>query len=209
MCIRDRAKYWDTLENLVEVPEKYEDQVDQFRSLFMDACKLRMRSDVPIGTALSGGVDSSVVASAMHAVQQEGNTRIPDNWQKAFVAAFPGTRLDESQYAKKVIDHLDLDGYIFEIKKSADFSLVQKYIGQFGDLSTTSPVPMVNLYKKVKENGVTVTLDGHGADEALSGYVDALFYTFLDKPLDYQFHKETYSIYTCLLYTSPSPRDRG
>lgn len=188
------TRYWNTLDNLVEVPEKYEDQVDQFRSIFKDACKVRMRSDVPIGTALSGGVDSSVVAGAMHSVQKSENIRTAENWQKAFVASFPGSHLDESYYAQKVIDHLNLDGHLFEIKKSADFSLVEKYIGKFGDLATTSPVPMVNLYKKVKENGVTVTLDGHGADEALSGYVDALFYSFLDKPFNYKFQKDTYKI---------------
>ena len=53
----DESRWWNTLDNLVDVPNKYEDQVDQFRNLFLNAVKIRMRSDVPIGTALSGGLD--------------------------------------------------------------------------------------------------------------------------------------------------------
>ena len=58
-------RYWNTLDHLVEVPNDYEEQIEQFRSLFLDACKIRMRSDVAIGTALSGGLDSSATISAM------------------------------------------------------------------------------------------------------------------------------------------------
>ena len=45
-------KWWNLLDNLIEVPSKYEDQVELFREIFLDSCSIRMRSDVPIGTAL-------------------------------------------------------------------------------------------------------------------------------------------------------------
>ncbi|NJN80164.1 MAG: hypothetical protein HC797_06685 [Anaerolineales bacterium] len=58
-------RWWHTLDHLPNVPGKYEDQVQQYRELFLDACRIRMRSDVPIGTALSGGLDSMSVLSSM------------------------------------------------------------------------------------------------------------------------------------------------
>ncbi|MCR5001968.1 MAG: asparagine synthase (glutamine-hydrolyzing), partial [Lachnospiraceae bacterium] len=59
------TRWWDTLDNLVSVPAEYEEQVEMLRDLFLDACKLRMRSDVTIGTALSGGLDSSATICSM------------------------------------------------------------------------------------------------------------------------------------------------
>ena len=59
------TRFWNTLDHLIEVPDTYEEQVEQFRELFLDACKIRMRSDVTLGTGLSGGLDSSATICAM------------------------------------------------------------------------------------------------------------------------------------------------
>ena len=66
-------RWWNTLDHLESVPEKYEDQVNQFRELFLDACRIRMRSDVPIGTALSGGLDSSSILCGMRHVRNRNS----------------------------------------------------------------------------------------------------------------------------------------
>ncbi|MFO0004966.1 MAG: asparagine synthase-related protein, partial [bacterium] len=52
-------RWWDTSAHFPDVPATYEEQAEVFRSLFLDAVLLRMRSDVPVGTSLSGGLDSS------------------------------------------------------------------------------------------------------------------------------------------------------
>ena len=85
--VADESRWWNTLESLIEVPNKYEDQVDQFRNLFLNAVKIRMRSDVPIGTALSGGLDSSAVFCSMLHLIKNGETSsfIP----QAFIALSP------------------------------------------------------------------------------------------------------------------------
>jgi asparagine synthase (glutamine-hydrolysing) len=58
-----QKRWWNTLDNKIQVPDTYEKRVKLFRDMFINSCNLRLRSDVSIGTALSGGVDSSAVYS--------------------------------------------------------------------------------------------------------------------------------------------------
>ena len=162
-------RYWNTLDHLVEVPKSYDEQVEIFRELFFDSCKLRMRADVTIGTALSGGLDSSATISAMAHLAKE-NKNFAKDWQHAFVATFPGTPLDESYYAKKVTDRLGIKGTFIDIDPKKQWHKLDEYFYLFEDLYLTSPLPMIMTYGAVKSHGVTVTLDGHGADEMFSGY---------------------------------------
>jgi asparagine synthase (glutamine-hydrolysing) len=164
-------RWWCTLDHLLEAPEKYEDQVEQFRELFLDACRLRMRSDVPLGTALSGGLDSSATISAMAHIASHGKTqRMGENWQHAFVASFPGTPLDETMYARMVTDHIGIEPVVIEIDPLKEISNLSRYFYLFEDLYITSPIPFMQTYGAVKAHGVSVTLDGHGADELFGGY---------------------------------------
>ncbi|MEM0930966.1 MAG: asparagine synthase (glutamine-hydrolyzing) [Bacteroidota bacterium] len=187
-------RYWNTLDHLIEVPKKYEDQVAYFRELFLDATKLRMRSDVTIGTALSGGLDSSATIGAM-ANLSKNNKSYSDDWQHAFVAAFPGTPLDESKYAKMVTDHLGIGATFVDIEPLKYWGKLEEYFYLFEDLYITSPLPMIMLYGAVKENGVTVTLDGHGADELLSGYAQGTLESLWDARWNMKRSKDIMGIY--------------
>ena len=181
------VQYWNTLENLIEVPEKYEDQVEMFKELFLDACKIRMRSDVPIGTSLSGGLDSSATICAMSHIN---NTVLGDrsakDWQNAFVACFPGTSHDESKFAKLVVDYLGIDGVFTEINGGDDFANLYNYTYMTEELYITPPNPMIKTYQSVKNAGISVTLDGHGADELLSGYNYDFYEAIFDCGLDFK-----------------------
>lgn len=164
-------RWWCTLDHLPSIPKKYEDQVESFRELFLDACRLRMRSDVPLGTALSGGLDSSATISSMAYIAQHGKTqRMGESWQHAFVASFPGTPLDETKYARMVTDHLGIDATVIEIDPLKVISDMDHYFYLFEELYITSPIPFMQTYGAVKAHGTTVTLDGHGADELFGGY---------------------------------------
>ena len=175
------TKFWDTLDHLPSIPHRYEEQVEQFRDLFIDACRIRMRSDVPIGTALSGGLDSSAVISTMaHIGKSLPDTTISDDWQHAFVATFPGTFMDESRYAQAVVDHLGISATFLEIDPTEGIKNLEDYLHVFEELHLTSPIPMVETYKAVRANGVRVTLDGHGADETIAGYGQDVFKAFQD-----------------------------
>lgn len=176
-------RYWNTLDHLVEVPKTYDEQVERFRELFIDACKIRMRSDVTIGTALSGGLDSSATISVMAHLSKGKIDYGKKDWQHAFVASFPGTPLDESSYAKMVTDHIGIEATFIDIDPLKYWDKLDEYFYMFEDLYITSPIPMLMTYGAVKKNGVTVTLDGHGADELFSGYghiLEALWDTKFD-----------------------------
>lgn len=164
------TRYWNTLDNLVDVPNSYEEQVEHFRSLFIDSCKIRMRSDVPIGTALSGGLDSSATISTMAHIAKNNIDYGKRDWQHAFVASFPGTPMDESYYAGLASSHIGVNATFINIDPLKKWDKLDHYLYMFEELYLTSPLPMLMTYEAVKGNGVTVTLDGHGADELFSGY---------------------------------------
>jgi len=164
-------KYWQPLDNLVAVPKNYNEQVEQFRELFTDACRLRMRSDVPVGTALSGGLDSSATISTMAWVSK--NIQADDyskDWQHAFVASFPGSAIDETKYAKQVVDHIGINATYLTVDPLKDIGKLEYYTYLFEEIYLTSLIPFIQLYGEVKRHGTTVTLDGHGADELFGGY---------------------------------------
>lgn len=160
-------RYYTILDYLTTPLPSYEESVEKFRALFLDSVKLRMRSDVSIGTALSGGLDSSATICAM-AYLGKNDTR--KDWQHAVVACFKDTPLDESGYAKMVVDHIGIKGDFVEIEPLKHWDKIYEYFYLFEDLYITSPVPMITAYGAIKQKGVSVTLDGHGADELFSGY---------------------------------------
>lgn len=164
-------RYWCTLDNLIEVPETYEEQVKMFRELFIDACRIRMRSDVPIGTSLSGGLDSSAVFCALNHINKElSSDRVSKDWQHAFCASFPNTPLDEVNWAKKVANYCGTDINVLEVKPENYLPDFYKHIYLFEDLYITPHIPFVANYAEMRKKGIIVTLDGHGADELFGGY---------------------------------------
>lgn len=164
-------RWWNTLDHLMEVPSDYNEQVEMFRDLFLDSCRLRMRSDVRIGTALSGGLDSSASICAMAHIAKNGGTgRMSDDWQHAYVACFPGTFLDESEYAKKVTDFLGIESTFLNVDNTVSQAELYRYIYQFEELYTNMQIPMIKIYEQERKYGTLVSIDGHGADELFGGY---------------------------------------
>lgn len=185
------SRYWNTLDNIKSDSSTYNQQVEKFRSLFLDACKIRMRSDVKIGTSLSGGLDSSSVAAAMSYWGNQSNaaSALPE-WQNAFIATFKGTYLDEKEYAEEVVNSLNLKGHFYEIDGAQGLEDLGQYLWYFEELFLTSPIPMTNIYKAIKKEQVSVSLDGHGADELLAGYGHSIFNAVKDDPFNFKSIKE-------------------
>jgi asparagine synthase (glutamine-hydrolysing) len=92
------------------------------------------------------------------------------SWQHAFVASFPDTPLDESPYARRVTEHLGIDATFIRVDPAAALPDLERYLWLFEELYITSPVPFMLTYGQVRRHGISVTLDGHGADEVFGGY---------------------------------------
>lgn len=177
-CIRLDAKneprihrWWNTLDHLVTPPAKYQDQVAEYRRLFFDACRIRMRSDVPLGTSLSGGLDSSSVLCAMVAVRRKApaGPRMATNWQNAFIASYPGTEQDETAYALEVARATGAKTFVFEMRPEQMLEALDDIVFQYEEISDV-PLGPWEMYRQERANGIVVSIDGHGGDEALAGY---------------------------------------
>ncbi len=172
----EMKRWWNTLDHIVDVPATYEEQVEKFRELFLDSCRIRMRSDVTLGTALSGGLDSSATICAMaHIMNGTDNDRVNNDWQHAFVATFAGTPFDETRYARQVTDHLGINSTFLNIDESVSYDELLNKTYLFEDLWVNTQIPMMKIYEQERKHGTLVSLDGHGADELYCGYnFDAL-----------------------------------
>jgi asparagine synthase (glutamine-hydrolysing) len=167
----NKRRWWNTLDHLETVPAAYEEQVERYRELFLDACRIRMRSDVPIGTALSGGLDSSSIVCGMRHIRDVGNAgdRLASDWQRVFVATYPGSVIDERKYADQVIKKTGAQPVYCEINPEMYLENFERFLFQFEEISDIHLGPYM-VHKAQREHGVVVTLDGHGGDEALTGY---------------------------------------
>lgn len=175
-------KWWETLSHIPQIPSSYTEQVEQFRDLFLDAVKIRLRSDVAVGTCLSGGIDSSAVASGMawnHRQGKNGLERCAEDWQQAFVATFPGTQLDERAYADDVIYHVGAKPHYWVFDNDEALSHIIDSVWAMEDVYLGIAVPAWCLYREMRRKNVVVSLDGHGGDELLGGYT-----WYLDCPMN-------------------------
>jgi len=164
-------RWWNTLDHLDSVAASYDEQAERYRELFLDACRIRMRSDVPIGTALSGGLDSSSIVCGMRHIRdaREAGERLASDWQRAFVATYPGSVIDERKYADEVIRKTGANPVYCEITPDMYLENFEHVLFQYEEISDIHLGPWA-VHKAQRENGVVVTLDGHGGDEALAGY---------------------------------------
>lgn len=172
------TRWWNTLAHLTDCPNTMEEQAEKFREIFYDAMKIRMRSDVPIGTAMSGGFDSTAVACAVSAIAKTNmGLRQAKEWQQTFVATFPNLEMDERANAETTIEFAKIKGNFIVIKEQDAVEHIEKVLRDFDDLYFMLATPVWLVYKEMRRKNIVVTLDGHGLDELMGGY----------KPLDFAF----------------------
>jgi asparagine synthase (glutamine-hydrolysing) len=145
----------------------YDEAVERVKMLFTDALTLRLRSDVPYGTCLSGGLDSSsVTCMAAFLKKNKINPEL-----RTFTSCWKYPEIDERNYAEKVSEYAgSIPEYSYPDEGCImDFIKNSVYLYDEPPFNT-SVFAEWNVYRSVKENGVKVTLDGHGADEQFAGY---------------------------------------
>lgn len=130
----------------------------------VNSIKLRLRSDVEIGSCLSGGLDSSIIAGVINHLH-------PDHNLKLFTAVFPNEKFDESNYAKQVSDFVNGNSYTVSPKPEEFFQDIEM-LNYYQDLPvwSTSTYSQHRVMKLAAENHIKVVLDGQGADELFGGY---------------------------------------
>lgn len=147
------------------------DEIEQTRCLFLDGVALHLVSDVPVGTCLSGGIDSSSVICTVKEVHPHG-TVSTGRRIKAFSAVFPGDPLDELQFSKSVCDLTGAEhNPVTPTAEEFWDDLVTLVRCQEEPFISTSVYAQWRVMKLAKERGVTVMLDGQGGDELLAGYL--------------------------------------
>jgi asparagine synthase (glutamine-hydrolysing) len=157
------SRYWTP--GRAEVPARYEDAVEQLRELLVDSIRLRLRSDVPVGTSLSGGVDSSAIAALCGQLGADAR-------RHAFTATFPGYERDEWGYAEQVARVADVVEHHRAEPESEQLAddLEMLVCGQEEPFGSTSIYAQWRVNRAAREAGVVVLLDGQGADELFGGY---------------------------------------
>lgn len=137
----------------------------RFRDLLTDSVRLRMRSDVPVGSCLSGGLDSSAIVCLARRLLGD------DAPYHVFTGRFPGTRSDEWDHARQVIDATGVIPHVVEPTADGfERDLAAFVWANELPVGSTSQYAQYCVFRLARENGVTVLLDGQGADEVLGGY---------------------------------------
>lgn len=157
------TRFWTP--EIREVKISYDEAVQEFRRLLTKSMDLHMRSDVPVGSCLSGGLDSSSIVGLARRESAEKDfftftTRFPE---------FP--QLDESAWAQKVSTRFHTQAFWAEPKiedlKNNISDVLNTQDEPFGSLSIFS---QYSVFKRIRDKGIKVVLDGQGADELLGGY---------------------------------------
>jgi asparagine synthase (glutamine-hydrolysing) len=158
-------KYWDF--PLIDDASKNETDLkkisNNIREIFYDAVKIRMRADVPVGSYLSGGIDSSLNTSL---VKFNFNQRL-----KTFGIRFSDTAYDEGKFQQIMAEYINTEHQeIFIGDHSISAHLEDVIWHTEKPLLRTAPVPLFLLSKIVRQNNTKVVITGEGADEIFGGY---------------------------------------
>ena len=156
------TQYWDIPLPTDHQTSSDEDLVDEFSELFQDSVRQRMMSDVPLGVFLSGGLDSSSIASLM-AREMPGQL-------KTFSVGFEADYYSEFDFAREVAATLDSDHHEVVLTPKAFFESLPMLTWHEDEPIRSSPSIALYHVAKLAREHVTVVLTGEGSDELFAGY---------------------------------------
>lgn len=159
-----RIQQWWDIEKKIQTKRITQEKelLQRLDGAISNAVKIRLISDVPVGTFLSGGVDSSLV-TAMAAKHFNGKL-------KTFTIGFEHTKHNEAEFAAKIANHIGTDHHLLFATDNEAKELLPDIISQYDEpFADTSAIPTM-LVSRLAKKEVTVTLSGDGGDELFMGY---------------------------------------
>jgi asparagine synthase (glutamine-hydrolysing) len=157
--------YWQLHYELETNARTEVDYAEELRALLVDAVRLRMlRSDVPVGAYLSGGIDSTVITSMIR--------RYTDVPLKTFSVSFEDPEFDESRFQREAVAYLGLADHHEALCRAEDIGRAFPDVIWHTEqpIVRTAPAPLFLLSRLVREQDYKVVLTGEGSDEMLGGY---------------------------------------
>lgn len=167
------VKYWNPEINTIS--ESFDEQkakiiAQEYKKLLNEAVALRLRADVKVGSALSGGLDSSSIVSLVNEQLKAQNAYDKQFTFSSVYRSKSTADCDESAYINEIADLLNVNSKQVEPNIDEVLEDHQKMIFHLDTPPNATLMSSWNTYKLVANNGVTVTLDGQGADELIGGY---------------------------------------
>jgi len=152
----------------------FPDACDRYRELFMDSVKLRMRSDVEVGSTLSGGLDSSAIVTVAAA-----NTGRQFQTFTSYHTHLP--QYDERKWAEIIVNKTNSKGHYCSVEAGQVIEDLSSIIWHHDyPLPGSSPVAQYYVMKLAQDHQIKVLLDGQGSDEIGGGYVHTFYRYFAD-----------------------------
>ncbi|HNT08774.1 asparagine synthase (glutamine-hydrolyzing) [Methanoculleus sp.] len=171
--IAEHAAFWEVTFNpaLESRPDSDECLASQFLSLLEDAVDLHLRSDVPVGTCLSGGLDSSTLTVLINRALHRGSPEMEPPRQDTFSACFEDEQFDESTYVDIVVESSGVRSHRVYPATDTIWADIEHLL-----YINDEPFAALTLYSQYcvmreAQREVKVVLDGQGADELLAGYI--------------------------------------
>jgi len=155
------TQYWD-LNYLPNHKRTVEETAEELHELLADAMTIHMRSDVPVGVFLSGGLDSSTTVALL---AERGHPHI-----KTFSVAYQDRPYDETPYAEAVALRFGTDHHVLYLEPSRFRDFIPQYVWYMDEPVTEAAGISLYFIAKLLREHVTVALSGEGADELLGGY---------------------------------------
>lgn len=160
------APFWELAQATGDpLPVSDDEALERLDALIADAVRLRLRSDVPLGVNLSGGLDSSLLFAF---VDQAEDAAADLN---CFTAGFDDPKYDEAQFAEGLPRRRHWTQHVERMGAEQAWDLIDPLMrheeAPFGGIATLA---YFNLHRRIREEGVTVVLEGQGVDELFAGY---------------------------------------
>jgi len=144
-------------------PFRQEEAVEAIRHRFREAVRLRLRSDVPVGAFLSGGIDSTLVVSTIREL-------LPNTPLTTFCASFDDEELNEAPYARQIAEHIGSDHYEVRFSSAELLNVFDALIDHYDEpFADASMFPTFAVCRSARQH-CKVMLSGDGGDECFGGY---------------------------------------